>query len=1134
MSRHIPPAAGGILSYFTRHRTLANLVFAAMLLAGLFAMPNLRAQFFPDASFDRVTVTTTWEQASSDDVDSAIIQVLEPSLMRVEGVTKSTAVAQPGSGTISLEFEPNWDMTRAANEVQDAVDAVTELPEDVEDPEVRRAVRRDRVTDVIITGPVSPEQLGLYGDEFVKRLFAAGVTRTTFRGFAAPQITVEVPSVQLVANDVTMAQIAEAIAAEVDTDPAGNVTGGTARVRTGTEKRVPEQIARIVLRSNPDGSKLRVGDIAQVLQEGPDRERAYFVEGDPAISIRVDRADGGDSIAVQRTVEDVAEEMRATMQTGVSITLIRTRAEAITSRLNTLVDNGLVGLGLVVCLLFLFLNARTAFWVAAGIPAAMMAAIGLMYAAGLTLNMISLFGLIITLGIVVDDAIVVAEHADHRVRHLGEPPFIAAERAAGRMALPVFAATMTTVIAFMGLLVVGGWFGTIVKDIPYTVIAVLLASLIECFLVLPNHMAHALVAQTKERWYDWPSRQVNRGFVWVRHTLFKPMIAGVIAARYAVLSGLVLILALQVSAFISGEAQWRFWNAPERSTVTGNFAMVEGADRADTKAMMDELQRATDALAEAYEARYGVNPVLYSIAEIGGNAGRGLSANGSKDEDLLGAISITLIDPDDRPYSSFAFAADLRENVTENPLIEVLSFRGQRSGQGGDALSVEFSGGDTDTLKAASLDLQAALLRYPEVLSVEDDLTYDKEELILDLTPRGQALGFTIDGLGRVLRNRLGGVEAATFPDGPRSATIEVQLPKGELTADFLDRTQMRTPDGVYVPLSDIVTVQSRIGFRTINRVNGVRVISVTGDISEDNPQRAAEIQQALQQEILPRIAGTHQVDWQVSGLAEEEDRFLSEALNGLVLCLVGIYLVLAWVFGSWTRPLLVMSVVPFGLVGVIYGHMVWDMPLNIFTVVGLLGMTGIIINDSIVLITTIDDYAEDRGLIPSIIDGAADRLRPVMLTTLTTVLGMMPMLHESSRQAEFLKPTVITLVYGLGFGMVIVLLLVPALVAVQHDLSRQIKAMRRGLVAPVATVRMGFVALWAAIALWAGATLGWTMVGSGLSPVLAQSWPSLVTWPPMTAALLAFILGAAILVAAAYVVAAGLLRMSRHKGDAV
>ncbi|GFE52227.1 multidrug transporter AcrB [Roseobacter cerasinus] len=1119
-----------MLSYFTRHRTLANLVFIAMIMAGLFAMPNMRAQFFPDATFDRITVTTAWKRASSDDVDSAIVQLMEPELMRVEGVTRSTSQARPGRSVITLEFEPNWDMSRAADEVQDAVDAITDLPEGAEDPRVRRSVRRDQVTNVVIAGPVSPEQLVLYGDELVQRLFAKGVTRTTLLGFAAPQITVEVPSAQLIAHDVTMAEISAAIAAEVDNAPAGSVTGANARVSTGTKKRGPDEIAQIVLRSNPDGSKLRIGDVASVVQDRRDRNRSYFVAGNPAITVRVDRADGGDSIEVQRIVEETAAEMRATLQPGMSIDLIWTRAEAITSRLNTLINNGLAGLGLVLCLLFLFLNARTAFWVAAGIPAAMMAAIGLMYAAGLTLNMISLFGLIITLGIVVDDAIVVAEHADHRVRHLGEPPFVAAERAAGRMAMPVFAATITTVIAFMGLLVVGGWFGTVVKDIPYTVIAVLLASLVECFLVLPNHMAHALAAQAKDRWYDWPSRQVNRGFVWVRETLFKPMMAGVIAARYVVISGLILVLAIQVSHFITGEAQWRFWNAPERSSITGNFAMVEGASREDTRAMVLELQRATDELAAEYEAEHGVNPVTYSFTRIGGNIGRGLAGVDGKSADLLGSISISLIDADARPYSSSAFARDLREKVTEHPLTEVLSFRGRRTGQGGDSLSVEFSGRGSEALKAASLELQEALLRYPEVLAVQDDLAYDKEELVLDLTARGQALGFTIDGLGRVLRDRLGGIEAATFPDGPRSATIMVQLPEGELTADFLDRTHLRAADGVYVPLSDIVTVTSRIGFRTINRVNGIRVISVTGDITEDDPQRAVEIETALTDDILPQIAAKYQVNWELSGLSEEEDRFLQETLNGLILCLLGIYLVLAWVFGSWTRPLLVMSVAPFGLVGVIYGHMAWEIPLNIFTVVGLLGMIGIIINDSIVLITTIDDYARDRGLIPSIIEGASDRLRPVMLTTLTTVFGMLPMLQEQSRQAEFLKPTIITLVYGLGFGMVIVLLLVPALMAIQHDFARQVRAMRRGVVAPVRAVRLGFGLLWVAIIGWCAATLGWAMVQSEILPALSATLPWIATWPVMAAALFTFVAGSAGLVVMAYCIAATALLVERRR----
>lgn len=1211
MVRAIPKTAGGIVSYFTRHKTVANLLLVLMLVAGLTAAPNMRAQFFPDVIIDSVTVSTVWKGAGAEDVDEAISQVLGTALLGLEGVERSSSASREGRSSITLEFEPGWDMSRAAADVQTAVDAIATLPSEAEEPSVRRGAWRDRVTDVVITGQVGPEQLGRFADELVVRLFAAGVTRTTIQGVAAPEILVEVPASKLVAHDVTMAQIAEAIAAQVDADPAGDVAGANTRVRTGTAKRTPQEIAAVALRSNADGSKLLVSDVATVRAQGVDRNVGFFVGENPAITVGVDRSDRGDAIGVQQQVEKVAAELQASLPDGVTVELIRTRAEAITGRLDLLIENGLLGLGLVVALLFLFLNARTAFWVAAGIPVAMAAAIAFMYLGGVTINMISLFGLIITLGIVVDDAIVVGEHADHRYRLGGMSAAEAAEGAAQRMAMPVFAATLTTVIAFFGLVAVGGRFGGLISDIPYTVIAVLIASLIECFLILPHHMNHALAGIEKRNKFsmsklvvggivtsvvatafvtglifgliygflwltgadvakaygllsgsaaalagitlvlvagyllsrparlstivhvvgrhgiDTTSMVVNTGFVWMRERLFRPFMSGVIAMRYAVLAGVVVLLASQSAMFIRGDVQWRFFNAPEQGSVTGNFIMAEGARRADTLEMMREMQRATDAVAARLEAEHGVNPLAYVIAQIGGNGGRGLDAAEGKDGDLLGGISIELIDADLRPYSSFSFVAELQEEVVNHPLAEAVSFRGWRSGPGGDALDIQLYGASTQTLKEASEALQAALMEYPEVSGLQDNLAYDKEELILDLTPQGLALGFTIDQLGRVLRSRLGGIEAATYPDGPRSASIRVELPKGELTADFLDRTQMRTPAGAYVVLGDIVSVQQRTGFSTVRRENGIRLISVRGDISEDDPASASEITRALTEEILPRIASEQQVEYRLSGLSEQESEFLTDALTGLILCLTGIFLVLAWIFGSWTRPLVVMAIIPFGLVGTIYGHYAWDVPLSMFTVVGLLGMTGIIINDSIVLITTIDEYATDRGLIPSIIDGAADRLRPVILTTLTTVLGMAPLLFERSQQAQFLKPTVITLVYGLGFGMVLVLLVVPALVAAQHDVARQFAAMRRGLRARARGLQLGLVMLWALVLAWGGLTLGYGALQSALYPPLSHAIPMLASLSPMAAAFMLFVAGAMVLAMAGYAI--GAIAMLMH-----
>ena len=520
----------------------------------------------------------------------------------------------------------------------------------------------------------------------------------------------------------------------------------------------------------------------------------------------------------------------------------------------------------------------------------------------------------------------------------------------------------------------------------------------------------------------------------------------IIWARYPVLAAVILVLATQVAVFLRGDVTWRFFNAPEISSVSGNFAMLDGATRADSMEMVREMQRAVDAVAARLEEEHGRNPVAYVVAEIGGNTGGGLSGADSKDADLLGSIAIELIDADLRPYSSFAFVAQLQDEVRRLPLTETLSFRGWRGGPGGDAIDVQIFGADTATLKAAAEAVTTALAVNPEVSGLEDSMAYDREELSLELTPQGEALGFAIDDLGRVLRNRLGGIEAATFPDGPRTASIRVEVPEGELTADFLDRTLLRAESGDYVPLADIVTVTARQGFSTIDRENGVRLISVTGDLNEDDPVRAEAVMENLQDVILPQIESDFGVITQLSGLAEQERDFLNDAMTGFLLCILAIYLVLAWIFASWTRPMVVMAIIPFGLVGTIFGHMQWDVPLSMFTVVGLIGMTGIIINDSIVLVTTIDEKAESRGLIPAIIDGTCDRLRPVLLTTLTTVLGLAPLLYEGSADAQFLKPTVIRLVYGLGFGMVIVLLVVPAILAMQQDFGQQVRALRRGI----------------------------------------------------------------------------------------
>ena len=338
-----PTPAGGILSYFTRHRTAANLLLVILIVLGLASATQIRSQFFPDVVIDNVTVSVAWDGAGPEDVDDGIVAVLEPALQAVEGVEGTTATAREGSARVTVDFEPGWDMARATEDVTTAVEGVRNLPEGAEEPEIRRGAWRDRVTDVVISGPVSPEQLGRYADEFAARLFREGITRTTIRGVTAPEIEVTAPEASLIRHDIALSEIADAIGEEAETNPAGDVAGGSARVRAGVEKRTAEEIAQVVVRSNPDGSKLRVADVASVELKGSDSGRSYFKGPHPAVSIRVDRADRGDAIAMQQTVARVAEEYQPLLPEGVTVELIRTRADAITQRLDILFDNGLLG-----------------------------------------------------------------------------------------------------------------------------------------------------------------------------------------------------------------------------------------------------------------------------------------------------------------------------------------------------------------------------------------------------------------------------------------------------------------------------------------------------------------------------------------------------------------------------------------------------------------------------------------------------------------------------------------------------------------------------------------------------------------------------------------------------------------------
>lgn len=1038
---------GSFLDYMVRHGTAANLLLMIMLLAGVFAATQIRTQYFPDVVNETMTVTVRWAGAGPEDMDRGVVEVLAPPLLAVEGVEEAQTVARQGVATFTLTFEADWDMARASEEVKAAVDQNrSNLPAGSEQPDVARGGFRDRVTNVVIYGPVDLDQIGRLADDLQSRLFRAGVTQVTVRGVADPIIRVSLREADLIRHDLTLQDVADAIGTEAEATPAGNIANGSARLRTGADRRSESDLGDIRIRAPAGGEALVLRAVANIATEGAEKGIAYFHEGQPAVVLRIDRNAQGDTIKLQSLVEKTIADIRPTLPSGVQITLTETRTQEIVDRLNILVENGIGGLLLVLLFLFLFLSARTAFWVAAGIPVAMAATIGMMYALGMTLNMMSLFALIICLGIVVDDAIVVGEHADALGKQ-GYSPAEAASLAARRMTAPVIAASLTTIIAFAGLAAVGGRFGSLIQDIPVTVAIVLMASLVESFFILPAHMKHAIAAERRtQSWIDWPNRVFNRGFEWFVRRLFRPFAALVLKLRYPVLGGSIMILLLSLSLYVDGTVPWRFFNSPERAVVSANVAMMPGAERDDTKAMLREMERALAAVNARYTEQYGTAPVLFALTQVGGSSGWGFRAGETKDPDQLGSIDIELIDPDLRPYTANRFLSDWEKEVKATPLMETLSLRGGRSGPGGQAIDVRLRGGSADTLKAAAEDLKRQLSMLPGVGALEDTMAYDKTELTVRLTPKGEALGFRSEQIAKELRDRLEGIEVVEFPLDRRTVTIKVNMPDEETNSAFLYETRIKSPAGAYVALNEVVTVTADYGFSSVRREDGLRTLRVTGDISEDDASAAVQVMDSLTGRILPQIASGYGIETELGGLAEQENDFLRDAMLGLGLCLAGIYLTLAWIFESWTRPLIIMLVIPFGAVGMIWGHYLHGLPLSMFSIIGFIGMAGIIINDSIVLVTTIDEQRMVKPFRQAIVDGVCDRLRAVILTTATTVFGLAPLLFEASRAAQFLLPTVITLAYGLGFGLLLVLLLTPSLLAIQHDCGMALRSGRRGL----------------------------------------------------------------------------------------
>ncbi|MGB0681994.1 MAG: efflux RND transporter permease subunit [Magnetovibrionaceae bacterium] len=1031
------PGKRDLIGIFVRHPTAANLLMVAMIVAGLFALDRLTTQFFPNFGIDVIRISVEWRGASADDVDTNIIQAIEPEVRFLDGVKKVTSRSVEGLGTLSIEFEPGSDMQAALSNVETAVSQVTTLPELAEQPEVRRIVRYDTITKVVLSGPFSEAALKAYAKTMRDDLLERGADKVDLVGARDEELHVLVDPVALRRLDLTLGDVAARIGDVSQDVPSGDTAGaGSLQIRSLGLEKTAQGLAGIELRAFEDGTRIDLDEVARIREAFDENDQQLFRNGHPAIQLHVQRALHNDALEVAAIVDAYLQELRPTLPPSLELSQYNVMSDLIESRIDLLLENGVTGLLLVLGILFLFLNARVAFWVAAGIPVALLATLVVMLGSGQSINMVSLFGLIMAIGILVDDAIVVGEHAEAR-RRSGLGAIEAAEMGAKRMLVPVMASSLTTIAAFTPLFVITDIIGQIIIAIPLVAVAVIGASLIECFLVLPGHMRHALVHPMDRR--GGFRKAFDARFDAFRDGPFRRLVEAAIAWRYLTLSLAMAALIISFGLIMGGRVGFTFFAGPESDRLHANLEMMPGTSRAETAQALTTLQKALDqANAQSGEV------MRLSLASLGA----GVGAEGGRvntEGDNAAGITVELTDSDQRDIRTSDFIQAWKDLLPPLPGVQRLTIIAAQAGPPGRDIDIQLAGGDLLSLKAAATDITGLLGRYPGVSDISDDMPFGKPEAILSVSPRGNALGFSTDSLSDQVRNSFEGAIAKRFARGDEEVLVRVRLPDQARSEGDLATLMLRSPTtGGEVLLEDVADRIDRDGFAVIQRSDGARRVAITAEIDKAVTSTGTVVE-ALNRDGIEAIAEAHGVRVSFEGKAEEQRTTFGDMRTGALLGLAGIYIILAWVFGSYSRPFLVMAVIPLGFIGAVIGHMALGFDLTILSMVALIGLSGIVVNDSIILVSTIDEHiAKSERTLEAIVNGTCERLRAVILTSLTTIGGLTPLLFETSLQAQFLIPMAVTIVFGLMVTTLLVLFVVPSLLAVQRDIGRGVSGLWR------------------------------------------------------------------------------------------
>lgn len=1026
----VPPR--GFIAAFAGHRIAPNLLMVMMICSGFFVAGRFETRFFPEFSTQTVIVSAAWRGASAEDVAESLLTPMENELRNIPDLKRMRSTATNGGGVVSLEFIDGVDEDDAADDVRRYLDlAAPNLPSDSDAPEVQVAEYPDEIMRLSLSGG-RLEELRALARRLETELLQLNAVRVAVSGLPKDVIEIRLNRRRLAELDLSPAKIGAQISAQNIDVTAGDIeSGGNRLLRSLSKRRTVADLAELPILDN-SGEFVRLGDIAELVRLPDSGEPTVFFNGRPAVQFDITRTSNGDTLDDAKTVLRWLEQKRAELPQGVEMDAHKQEWQIVDSRLSLLLDNGLQGLALVLLLLFLLLNWRLAAWVAAGIPAVFMVALCLLFLLGGSLDVLTMFAFIMTTGIVVDDAIVVGENALHH-RQMGKSPLVAAVDGAREMFPAVLASTFTTIASFMPLLIIGGPIGSILFVIPLVVISVLFAALFECFTVLPGHLKSVFRHVPPDAGGRKGGR-IDAAFKRFEEGVFRRMVALALRYRLVVLTAAVVLLVLSVSLFIGGLVKYRFFAGGELNRIYVQAEFVAGTPK---RRVEDFMRQLTDGLHDAAATfPEGGGLVRYVSLYMGAGIALDPAAGGAADGDEVASMIVELPEADERTTRVAALIAAWRERVPQVSGLDSLSILEESAGPPGEDLQVRLTGNDIGALKAAAQALRAALPDVPGVSRPKDDLPYGKEQIIFELTSLGRVLNLSVNDIAAQLNAAFDGYKVQTLYEGVDEVEVRTLLAGDGALEDF-SAFRVALPNGGWALLTDVVRLSSRRSFDQLRRVDGESVVHVIGEVDFAVTDSNTALSQ-VENDLLPDIAQQYGVSYSFAGAHTDEQQTVEDMKTGLLIAFFSIFIILAAVFSSWTLPLVIILTAPLGIIGAILGHWLLGYEMSILSMFGIFTLNGIVVNDSIILVR---DYlarvaagAADGNA--AIVDSVCRRLRAILLTSLTTIGGLTPLMFETSTQAQFLIPMAISICFGLGFSTLLILFVMPVVLSLHNSIG--------------------------------------------------------------------------------------------------